>query len=773
VQELCTRASPPWRAGFLLTDPPFTDWSSWRPEGPTCIAVDYASEHVDEIRVLLSAVIHRGPEAFARSPVRVVLVERDAVGPWMERLIGSRSAGYAFEQTRSRTATVEVGPMSDDELWQGVEGVLESVVGRARLRDDLIAALHTLDPERRPLFALLAADAVAAGRTIGAWDRERLLRDVLARERAAWAAHGVSAEYENLLALATMTGGLTEDVLDAPPSWLSLPAFRDFDRASYRAMTGAALEGDALPPLKPDLLGEFFVLEHVRGRNERVTAQRAAELAGAAWQVRGGSRRVVQFSMLTHVLPSSVPLFLRRVVDDYADHPAMPHLLARADGADIDLFFWPELVAHAIGKLADAGRMADAIARFDELTALSPEQQRTLLGTSATIAAMFSLLPHAFAHDSPLDAAALIERVQGEDLRSHDGTAQAFARGAAAAVHGLIAAGRPELAEELLARVRTLVGEFPDEAELRASYAHGTSHMVTAGWPLADREKAYERLQEFCLAFREDVALLISLALAAGSLCRVYIDDAARHDDAERMNRVVRTLARMRAEQRLVRVTSTPEDDLPMRTEIVEEDLRTIRLELAETNVLLIPSFVLAERHAEARALVDEIERISPRNDADFAAMWALGVARHADASALAGHVGQVQKALGGIIDAGTAFPGDRRFATIASNLALNSLKRAARTGDLAFAGGLLNFLNEAAGSADADARLVAEYAEGALVLSTVNVDRGDEAEAYRIVTAARLALQSPAAHARWLERGNADTAAEIRGWVDAMLAGA
>src|SRR5690606_26332972 len=175
--------------------------------------------------------------------------------------IGSRSTGALLEQARSPSGTVHVGPLSDDELWDGVAAVLGDV-GKMRgvARSDMLEAIHTLDPERRPLFALLAADAVAAGRNISEWDRERLLRDVLGREREAWEAHGVTPEYENLLALATIAGGLTEDVLDAPPEGGRLPAYRDFDRTVYRPLTGADLEGDALPPLKLDLLAEFFVL---------------------------------------------------------------------------------------------------------------------------------------------------------------------------------------------------------------------------------------------------------------------------------------------------------------------------------------------------------------------------------------------------------------------------------------------------------------------------------------------------------------------------------
>ena len=56
----------------------------------------------------------------------------------------------------------------------------------------LLDRLREIDPLRRPLFAILAADALIAGRNVREWDRERLMRDVLARERERWAKMGVT-----------------------------------------------------------------------------------------------------------------------------------------------------------------------------------------------------------------------------------------------------------------------------------------------------------------------------------------------------------------------------------------------------------------------------------------------------------------------------------------------------------------------------------------------------------------------------------------------------
>ncbi len=770
AQELCTDVSPQWRAGFLLMEPAFTHWLDWRPEGPTLIVVDYASERVDDIRALFNSLVQQGGDALTRTPVRVVLVERDAQGPWMDRLIGRRSDGYALEQSRSPARTIELGPLSDDALWQSVEGVLGEGAARPQLREQLIVALGALDPERRPLFALLAADAIAAGRSIAAWDRERLLRDVLGRERETWAAHAVTREYENLLALATLTGGLTEDVLGAQPPGVALPSFRDFDRGVYRAMTGADLEGDTLPPLKPDIVGEFFVLEHVRGRNERVTAQVAAEYVNAAWRVRGGSRRVTRFDVLTHVLPTGLPIFLRRLVDDYVDHPATAALVAKPAGDGVDMFFWPELAAHAVGRLSAAGRMREALARYDELTALTPEQCGALHATGAIVSATLALLPRALRGDTPVQPADLLARLASVDPGASSGTAVAFANAVADAVPELMAAGRDDLAGELTGRVRAMANDLPGEADLRSTYARLLSLMATGTRALEARERSFERLRELCEEFRQEPWLFVWLARAAGSLCREYVASSERIDDADRMNRVVRATARLRGEQQVVRVTASPEGSLPVRSDMVQDDLRTIRLELAVTDALLIPAFVRTGRENDASVLLAEIQRVSYRGDPDFAAAWALGVGGHADASAAVGHPEQVAKALDGISEVAAAFPGDTRFPAIASSIALNALKRAEDPGNPQFAS-MFEFLARAAAAPDADAQVVAAYAEGTLFVCSTRQERGETDEAIRLAAQAAWALRSPAARARWLERGNESTAAEIERWIEGILA--
>jgi hypothetical protein len=286
VQEFCFALAPSWRAGFLLPVQRFEAWSSWQSEANTVVAIDYAAERVDESRMILLALAARADQQLGHFRVRVLLVERDARGDWMDRLIGRPPDGYAIEAARFSESPLTLGPLSDQELWSSVRSLMQGA-GSGLCRRSAAGSIARDRSAAPPLFAILAADALIAGRDVREWDRERLMRDVLAREHERWAKMGVTPLYENLLALAAMVGDLTEEALQNPPPGVALPAYKDFDREIYSIMTGTDVEGDDIPALKPDLLGEFFVLEHVKGRNERVTAGQVADLLDLAWKVAG------------------------------------------------------------------------------------------------------------------------------------------------------------------------------------------------------------------------------------------------------------------------------------------------------------------------------------------------------------------------------------------------------------------------------------------------------------------------------------------------------
>lgn len=715
VQEFVLTAGPEWRAGFLALKQDF-DWTTWQPNIHTLIAVDYAAERVDEIRALLNGLQVR-PDRGAR--VRVLLVEREANGAWMQELVGKRSDGYAIEQARFAESPLVLGPLSEQDLWETVLSVLRTGARVLPSRTDVLQRLREIDPDGRPLFAAFAADALLSGRDIREWDRDRLLRDVLERERQRWANNGVLESYENLLALVTAVGGETEQILEAPVDGLKLPNLIEFDRALYSVMTGCELEGDSVPALKPDLLGEFFVLEHVRGRNDRITAMQVAEFAAAAWRIRGGRKESSVFDIpgIKYISPSSLILFLTQLIQDFPDHPSTRCLLRKPQAAGMALDYWATLVALGIRQYAILGNVDGARALFDELSPMSTEELRQMGGSDGFIRAGLYLLPVLTKERRHTEALEVLDRVRdvvaqrGVTGREH----VVFCEAGAEAVMLLLALGERGLVEELMEQEAASVRADPEEQGLWLPYARTLSAGVRSKEDLVWREQIFKRLWEYCYGLRDHVTLYAPLAAAALALCSEYAKSSERLADAEAKNQVIRDLEHLRSH----RVVYRFKQQFSLEYEWFEDDLREIRLHLADSDTELIGPWTRAERFEEASQLLDEVERLLRlyKRDVEFARRWALAVIVHADARASQGATVQVTKAFDALQDVAVGFDGNPVFIIMGSELARVSARRAAQKKDMATASEMLGLLKQAAGRDGAPPRTIADYAEAAFAI--------------------------------------------------------
>lgn len=372
-----------------------------------------------------------------------------------------------------------LGPLSEGELWEIVLDVLRT--GRRALpsKTDVLQRLRDIDPDGRPLFAAFVADALLAGHDLRHWDRDRLLRDVLERERQRWASKGVPESYENLLALATAVGGDTEQILEAPVDGLKLPDFREFDRALYSVMTGCDLEGDSVPTLKPDLLGEFFVLEYVRGRNDRITAMQAAELAAVAWRMHSGSEESNPFNVagIKYISPFSLILFLNQLVEDFPDHPSTRYLLHKPRVTGVDLRYWATLISLAIRRYAIEGNVDAARALFDELSAMPLENLRQIDGFGGFIRAGLYFMPVLTEEKRHSEALEILDRVWDvvSQLVATGGQHVEFCEAGAEAVMLLLAHRERGLVEKLMEQEAELVRADPEKQGLRLPYARTLS----------------------------------------------------------------------------------------------------------------------------------------------------------------------------------------------------------------------------------------------------------------------------------------------------------
>ena len=349
--ELCLRQSHRWRCGFL-PDSDASDWQQWEPEQDTLIIIDYASARPDDVRAILDA-LHLKRDQFAWR-VRVLLIERAAEGPWWDTVSGTGSSQGATAEIRYDSEVLEVSELAPDELWEIVEAVFHRA-GKTSTppRDETLAGLSEIDSGGRPLFAALTAAALAENENIRTWDRNDLLGHILAREKKRWQDNHFSEADKNLLALATMTGGLRladieyaalVDAVGAPPT---------YDPQHQALMTGR--DGtEALGPLEPDIVGEFFVLEHLKPAYVGDTS-RAARFRKAAWTQS----------------PLGTAVFLDRCGRDFTDHESLSLIVETPPPTAIGIILWSVLAVNLISAYHDAERLDDARALYDTLAALA------------------------------------------------------------------------------------------------------------------------------------------------------------------------------------------------------------------------------------------------------------------------------------------------------------------------------------------------------------------------------------------------------------------
>jgi hypothetical protein len=116
------------------------------------------------------------------APVRVLLIARTGEGEWLDKTLG---IGVTKAQINAAHAkkNLPLGAISDP--WPIFESVLKQANKLLPDKTETLAALGMIDRERRPLFAYFMADAIAAGRDVRHFDAERLLDDVIERDRKA------------------------------------------------------------------------------------------------------------------------------------------------------------------------------------------------------------------------------------------------------------------------------------------------------------------------------------------------------------------------------------------------------------------------------------------------------------------------------------------------------------------------------------------------------------------------------------------------------------
>lgn len=244
----------------------------------TLVVVDYAQAYLGPLGHWMEQLAQR-PRMV---PVRLLLLERD--GETLDS--SSWGSGLSAEVFRPKTIRescwketfLQLFPLQEEELLR-IMTDFAATVGKnlpEAKAQQLVETLKITDPElRRPLYAMFLTDAWVNGEKPEQWGQEAVLDDVLKRENEYFEEklgpklYDLSEVFCHLRLVATIWDGITPEQVaqEYPQLWSE---FQDQSNTSNCAKLEkkllqqvGLLQGTELAGLKPDLLGEYFVLQHL------------------------------------------------------------------------------------------------------------------------------------------------------------------------------------------------------------------------------------------------------------------------------------------------------------------------------------------------------------------------------------------------------------------------------------------------------------------------------------------------------------------------------
>ena len=248
----------------------------------TLVVVDYAQAYLGPLGHWMEQLAQR-PRLV---PVRLLLLERD--GESLDESswgIGLKSHVYRAKSIREscwKETFLQLFPLRDEELLCIMTDYADTAGERLpeAKAQQLLKTLKTTDPGlRRPLYAMFLTDAWANGEKPERWGQKVVLDYVLQRENE-YFEEKAKKTIENNLRLrkilsklrlvATIWDGITLEQVaqEYPKLWEAFQ--RQVDRVDCVESEEdllhqvGILQGTELEGLKPDLLGEYFVLQHLK-----------------------------------------------------------------------------------------------------------------------------------------------------------------------------------------------------------------------------------------------------------------------------------------------------------------------------------------------------------------------------------------------------------------------------------------------------------------------------------------------------------------------------
>lgn len=277
-----------YQLGFYrVNDKDRIDWYKWQPLNKTLIVIDYVTANYKTILEILTTLYLRVNSLIY--PVRFLLLEREKNGEWWKAFDACIIGG---EIPKPFADTIALPPLSNN-LLQIIAFCLQKankfLPNSEKGWYEVLENLRKIDPLERPLFAFYVGLALANGENVRNWKVEDLLDNHLKREETHFWKNEVDNKdlldkHKNLVALATMMGGINYDVLYniLDKKYAYLPSIEEFRVDIYKNLSSA--NDEVLFPLEPDILGEYFVHKQFqKDPNTLKNRNKNSELIGEAW----------------------------------------------------------------------------------------------------------------------------------------------------------------------------------------------------------------------------------------------------------------------------------------------------------------------------------------------------------------------------------------------------------------------------------------------------------------------------------------------------------
>ncbi len=361
--ELLSNHAPDWEGAFLREIGDLSWWEGWHPNEQTLFVVDDVLPYPETLGAWIERFSQRMPEW--EHCVRVLLIERAEDHSWKQRFLtptGSGSKRTKHIESARFDEALTLSRHTDEELIEIASCFVGNHGAPSVSREALAEAIPELGDRRNAQMAAFLGDLISVDLSTARAGKLGLIQGMLDRERnKRWRVRGVNERDEALLALSTLTAGMTSEQFAGLEEGELFPdkVTESLSRQSF--LSGGA--NDELRPLRPEILGNLFLLDTLYDDQGIFHRRRRDRLLSLAWSLQ----------------PDRVSTTISRAVADFPGHPAVRDLLGfpRRDEADVSVIPWSWAAMNVVTNCGLAGNLdaaREAYCRLSDLRAANPHE---------------------------------------------------------------------------------------------------------------------------------------------------------------------------------------------------------------------------------------------------------------------------------------------------------------------------------------------------------------------------------------------------------------